>query len=135
MRRLGTILAARFPEVAQAERKKLEEAFASGLRMFGRDIPEPVREHRFDAERRWRFDFAWPDAKVAVEIHGGAHLGQRGGHTSAKGLHRDAEKSSAAAMAGWLLLTLTGEDVHLRRLPASIDKVRRALEVRAKERA
>jgi len=33
--------------------------------------PEPVREYRFHPKRKWRFDFAWPDCQVAVEIEGG----------------------------------------------------------------
>ena len=34
-------------------------------------LPPPVAEHRFHETRRWRFDFAWPDHRVALEIAGG----------------------------------------------------------------
>lgn len=31
-------------------------------------LPAPVTEHRFHPVRRWRFDFAWPDEHLALEI-------------------------------------------------------------------
>ena len=44
-----------------------EETLALQLRTT--QLPEPVREHPFCA-RLWRFDFAWPDYKIAVEVEG-----------------------------------------------------------------
>src|SRR5260363_87704 len=37
----------------------LEAQFA--LRVRVAQLPEPLREYRFDADRRWKFDFAWPN--------------------------------------------------------------------------
>src|SRR6187551_2874790 len=34
-------------------------------------IAEPVPEHRFHPTRKWRFDYAFPIAMLAVEIEGG----------------------------------------------------------------
>jgi len=34
-------------------------------------LPEPVFEHRFHKDRKWRFDVAWPDLKAAIEVDGG----------------------------------------------------------------
>jgi len=110
--------------------RRLEDAFAGGLRMFGADLPTPTREHRFDDVRFWRFDFAWIEQRVAVEIHGGIWLGSAGGHTSGRGVQRDAEKSRAAQLQGWVVLPFTGADVALRCLPETIDVVRRALATR-----
>lgn len=59
-------------------------------------------EYRFCHERKWRFDFAWPDRKVAVEIEGGLYKGGR--HTSIIGFEGDCEKYNAAAMKGWMVL-------------------------------
>ena len=45
--------------------------------------PEPELEYRFHPFRKWRFDFAWPEQKVAVEMEGGVFIGgahTRGGH-------------------------------------------------------
>lgn len=65
------------------------------------------REFRFHDTRKWRFDFAWPDVKLAVEIQGGIWLGGRGGHTSARGIERDNEKLLEAIMLGWRVLYAT----------------------------
>ena len=35
------------------------------------DIPVPIFEHKFHDTRRWRFDLAFMDAKLAVEVEGG----------------------------------------------------------------
>src|SRR5260363_256288 len=53
----------------------LEAQFA--LRVRVAQLPEPLREYRFDAMRRWKFDFAWPNWKIAVECE--AAFGRRGG--------------------------------------------------------
>lgn len=68
-------------------------------------LPEPSTEYKFHAERRWRFDYAWPDAKVALEVEGGVWVGGR--HTSAKGFLNDIEKYNAATVLGWKVLRCT----------------------------
>jgi very-short-patch-repair endonuclease len=65
-------------------------------------LPEPVAEYRFAAPRRWRFDFAWPDRRVALEVEGGAF--SQGRHVRGKGYKADCEKYSEAAALGWRLL-------------------------------
>ena len=45
------------------------EIVTAYLKEFG--IAEPVYEYKFHPTRRWRFDLAWPDKKVAVEVQGG----------------------------------------------------------------
>ena len=59
----------------------------------------PVSEFRFDPSRRWRFDFAWPDKKIAVECEGGIWSGGR--HTRGSGYQKDLEKYNSAALQGW----------------------------------
>jgi len=82
-----------------------------------------VREYHFHPERKWRFDFAWPVARCAIEIHGGLWA-KRGGHTSGKGVSRDCEKLTEAALLGWRVFVLTKEMSEdrslLRRIGASI---------------
>ena len=46
-----------------------EDLFAMQLGILG--VTEPTREYRFAPPRRWRFDFAWVDRKIAFEIEGG----------------------------------------------------------------
>ena len=72
------------------------------------------REHRFDAGRMWRFDFAWPSAKVAVEIEGGTFSRGKTRHTSSTGHQSDCEKYNAAAIAGWCVLKYTAKDLDQR---------------------
>ena len=62
-------------------------------------------EYRFDKVRRWKFDFAFPDKMLAVEIEGGLY--QNGRHNRAKGYIADMEKYNAAASQGWTLLRFT----------------------------
>jgi very-short-patch-repair endonuclease len=63
---------------------------------------EPVREHRF-CERGWRFDFAWPDKKIAVEVEGGTQWG-KSRHSFGAGFERDVCKYNRAAVLGWIVL-------------------------------
>lgn len=65
---------------------------------------DPEREHRFDAERLWRFDFAWPDYKIAVEIEG------QGRHQTVDGQRKDCEKYNRATVLGWRVLRYMATD-------------------------
>jgi hypothetical protein len=47
----------------------LEDELAWGLRAAG--IIPPEREYVFAEGRRFRFDFAWPRQRLAVEVDGG----------------------------------------------------------------
>ena len=46
-----------------------------------------IVEYRFNPDRRWRFDFAWPDKKVAVEMEGGIWI--KGRHNRGRGMIND----------------------------------------------
>jgi very-short-patch-repair endonuclease len=72
------------------------------------DGPEFTTEHRFHSVRKWRFDYAWPEAFVAMEIDG-AIFGGASGHNTGIGIARDAEKSNAAVELGWRLIRLTAK--------------------------
>lgn len=85
----------------------LEEAFARAWALLAPQLPAPVREYRFDAVRRWRFDFAWVRQRVAVEIEGGAWT--QGRHTRGAGFGADCAKYNAATLAGWRVLRFTGD--------------------------
>lgn len=62
----------------------------------------PVREFRFDATRRWRFDFAFIDEMIAVEIEGG--IWNNGAHTRGRHFESDCEKYNMAQISGWKVL-------------------------------
>jgi very-short-patch-repair endonuclease len=68
-----------------------------------------VTEHRFHPVRKWRFDFAWLDQSIAVEIEGGTWSGGR--HTRGSGFELDCEKYNEAAAIGWTVFRFTGKMV------------------------
>lgn len=71
---------------------------------------ECVKEFRFHPERRWRFDYAIPSHKIAVEVEGGVWTGGR--HTSPKGFLNDMEKYNAAALLGWRVFRYVPDTLH-----------------------
>lgn len=68
-------------------------------------IPLPEREYKFHPSRRWRFDYAWPNHMIALEVEGGVWTGGR--HTRGAGFLADVEKYNAAALVGWRVLRVT----------------------------
>ena len=74
-------------------------------RILAAKLPAPVREYKFSESRRWKFDFAWPERMIAVEIEGG--IWSAGRHTRGIGFVLDCQKYNAAAIAGWRVLRYT----------------------------
>jgi len=84
-------------------------------------FPEFVVEHRFAKHigRRWRFDIAWPEPKIAIEVEGlvvrtmyernasGVYVRRlvvTGRHATIQGFTDDAIKYAHAAAYGWTVL-------------------------------
>ena len=80
----------------RAKASALEDGLAARIRAEG--LPAPLRDLRF-CSRRWRFDFAWPDRMLALEVEGGTY--SRGRHTRPEGFERDCEKYAEATIRGW----------------------------------
>jgi very-short-patch-repair endonuclease len=80
-----------------------EETFALHCRAYNLS---PEREVQFDPKRKWRFDFAWPDRKLAVEVEGGTSFG-RSRHSKGEGFERDINKYNRASRMGWMILRFT----------------------------
>lgn len=70
---------------------------------------EPVREYRFAPARKWRFDFAFPEHMLAVEVEGGVH--RAGRHSRGAGMEADMEKYNHASKMGWKVLRYSTEMV------------------------
>lgn len=81
----------------------LERSYFFQLRAARLSLPE--LEYRFHPTRRWRFDFAWPDLLLAVELEGGTWASGR--HTRGPGFEKDCEKMNEAAILGWHVLRFT----------------------------
>lgn len=72
-------------------------------------LPAPVRELRFAPPRRFRFDLAWVDQRLACEVQGGVHSGGR--HVRGVGAESDAEKLTLAVLAGYRCLVVTAKHI------------------------
>lgn len=72
-------------------------------------FPDCVNELMFHPTRKWRFDHAWPEYMIALEIHGGVYCG--GHHVSAEGFINDRHKMNEAALMGWHVIEVATEDV------------------------
>jgi very-short-patch-repair endonuclease len=82
-----------------------EEFFAMCCRV---ENLEPVREFRF-CERKWRFDFAFPNRRLAVEVEGG--IWNAGRHNRASSIEAEMVKYNTAARLGWMVLRYSTEMV------------------------
>lgn len=78
-----------------------------------------LKEHMFHGERKWRFDWALPDLKVAIEFEG--IISEKSRHTTIVGYTGDAEKYSAAAILGWKVLRYTA--LNYRTMISDLDKL------------
>lgn len=97
-----------------AKNSRVVSSTASDVDMFQRLIMAEnpgvvvVKEHVFHWTRQWRFDYAIPELKVAVEIDGA--VWSYGRHNRPEGYINDMEKLNTAASMGWLVLRFTTED-------------------------
>jgi len=89
-------------------------------RSFGLPVGQP--EVMFHPKRRWRFDRAWPDRMLALEIEGGIWTGGR--HVRGKGFEEDLVKYAEALCLGWRVLRVSTD--HVKRGKA-LDWLRKAL--------
>lgn len=66
-----------------------------------------LKELQFDAKRKFRFDYAIPECRLAIEIDGGAFIEGGGRHNRAQGFIKDMEKMNLAAAQGWRVMHFT----------------------------
>lgn len=69
-----------------------------------------VAEYHFALPRRWRFDYAIVEHKIAVEVEGG--VWSNGRHTRGSGFIADMEKYNTAGALGWIVLRCVPDDVY-----------------------
>jgi very-short-patch-repair endonuclease len=86
---------------------KLEETLALQIRAL--NLPKPEREYQF-CSRKWRFDFAYPEHKIAIECEGGVGTGGR--HTRREGFADDCFKYNTATINDWSVLRFTSDMIY-----------------------
>ena len=97
----------------------LDPGFAYHCKLAG--LPMPTPEHAFAKEshgRKWRFDFAWVEWRIAVEKEGIVYPERgsndhrlSGRHVSVTGFRNDVEKYAAAFTLGWAILRCLPEHI------------------------
>ena len=70
---------------------------------------ECVKEFKFHPKRRWRFDYAIPEHRIALEVEGGVWTNGR--HTRPQGFLGDIEKYNTATLMGWRVFRTTPDDL------------------------
>lgn len=76
-----------------------------------RGWPDPLPEHVFHPERKWRFDFAVPAPILIAVEYEGLTGGQGGRHQRRKGFEEDACKYGEAFAMGWRVVRVTSGTV------------------------
>lgn len=105
-------IAKQMPNLKADARKLIAEQSTALFRSLCRrqGVPEPMTEYHFaKPQRAWRFDFAWLDAKVALEVEGGAWTNGR--HTRGGGFLEDIAKYNRATELGWRVFRTTPVDL------------------------
>lgn len=75
---------------------------------------ESVREYRFHPSRKFRFDLAIPDLKIAIEFEGLVFgKGEKSRHTQSAGYAKDCKKYNLAVLCGWRVLRYTTVDTKM----------------------
>lgn len=95
-------------EIKGTHRTRFEDYFSDQI--IQAELPKPVKEYRFLPPRRFRFDFAWPEFQLGVEIDGGVF--SNGRHVQGIGYTNDCEKFNLASIEGWRVLRVTTGQVH-----------------------
>lgn len=88
-------------------KSNLADEFWDILRISKVPTDEFVREYIFHPSRKWRFDIAVPEKKVAIECDGMVWQAGGGRHNT----DADREKMNTAVMMGWRVLRFSGAQI------------------------
>ena len=102
---------------AKAKRERHESKFAMLWKARkGPSITILIREYKFHPTRKWRFDFAHLETRVAIEVEGGTWSKKKNRHTTGKGYADDREKYNSAQELGWKVFSLTPEMITIKQV-------------------
>lgn len=112
------------PDQTEPLPKRLSAEALFGIQCRAARLPPLVPQWRFARalNRQWRFDWAFCDHMIAVEIEGlcvaprcrrcyGRQLVVMGRHASIQGYNEDLEKYNSAALLGWTVLRFTQRSI------------------------
>jgi len=109
----------------RGRRAATESAFETKLAALLRKARLPLSELQYEVSHQGRFvgrvDFAYPEAKVAIEADGWAH------HFGRQAWQRDSRRGNDLLTAGWKVLRFTYEDLE-QRPDEVVTKIREALD-------
>ena len=100
---------------------QLEAELALQIKALG--LPEPIREYQAIKGRKFRFDFAWLEHRLLVEVNGGTHT--KGAHSTGQGIARDYEKIRLGQDFGWRVYPFDGKAI---KSGEAVEIIRQALE-------
>ena len=99
-----------------AQNRKAEDLF--GFQCKACRLPDVARQFWIEQSaypdnlrRGWRFDYAFPEFNVIVEIDGGIWLPGGGAHSKPSDIVRNMRKRNDAALAGFFVLAFQTSDV------------------------
>lgn len=90
-----------------AKVKKTKKEYPVFEAMLKQEFGPFEKEFMFHPERQWRFDYAYPDQKIAIEIEGLVQPWRKSRHTQNEGYKEDCIKYNAAAELGWRVFRFT----------------------------
>ena len=94
------------------KQKTRQYVLTEAQRLLGCHLTELRLAHHFEwpvcLDRRWRFDIACVNERIAIEISGGQWIG---GHRRGKAQESEYEKLNYAQMMGWRVLQFTNRQV------------------------
>ncbi|MFD1770869.1 hypothetical protein [Sphingobacterium suaedae] len=90
-------------------REKYQDPFITFVKMELKLDVWP--EFYFSTERLYRFDYAIPEHKIAIEVNGGVWAKGKSGHSSGTGILRDYDKSNLAQSLGWRVIILVPKNL------------------------
>ena len=108
-RQLSEVTKAKGPAKNKGNAKVQAAKLAQEVELNLLELPGYKKEHIFHPTRKWRFDYAWLDIKVALEIHGGVFTNGR--HTRGAGFTEDKVKMNEAQLLGWIVIEATTKQV------------------------
>lgn len=108
-------------------------AISEKFRFYWEDVCKGVQlvpEHNFHPTRKWRFDFAIPQARIAFEVEGIKYTG-KSRHTTVSGYSGDCEKYNEAMRLGWRPFRFTSQMIVMKEIEKYVAMVK--CELKAKE--